>query len=400
VLYRPEAFEPLTDKAWDEGRARDAISTIIADTDAAYDQANLWPAHDWDGWMTPLPLKTLYAGAAGVLWALDVLRQRGYAETRLDLAAAARQTLDAWSREPDFMAEIELPERRDAGLLSGESGILVVAWLLTRDDELADRLLARVHENEDNDADDLMWGTPGTLLAARTLLDRTGDARWADAWRAGAEALMRRRGDDALWTQHLYGHRYRGLAPPHGVVGNVLPLLGGGGLLAEDARATLERETGEILERTAVAEDGLANWPMAVGEELTAEDGQIRVQWDCGAPGVVAAASSYLDEELLVAGAELAWQAGPAGMEKGACMCHGTAGNGYAFLKVYDRTGDEEWLHRARRFAVHALGQVERARAERGRGRYSLWTGDLGVALYAADCLDGLSAYPVVDGWG
>jgi len=40
---------------------------------------------------------------------------------------------------------------------------------------------------------------------------------------------------------------------------------------------------------------------------------------------------------------------------------------------------------------------VRRGRAERGRGRYSLWTGDIGVALYAADCLDSRSAYPIVD---
>jgi hypothetical protein len=40
---------------------------------------------------------------------------------------------------------------------------------------------------------------------------------------------------------------------------------------------------------------------------------------------------------------------------------------------------------------------VQRLRAERGRGRYSLWTGDLGVALYAADCLDGRGAYPFFD---
>ena len=72
-------------------------------------------------------------------------------------------------------------------------------------------------------------------------------------------------------------------------------------------------------------------------------------------------------------------------------------GNGYAFLKAFTRTGDERWLDRARRFAVHALAQVRRLRAERGRGRYSLWTGDLGVALYAAECLDGGSVYPFFD---
>ena len=50
------------------------------------------------------------------------------------------------------------------------------------------------------------------------------------------------------------------------------------------------------------------------------------------------------------------------------------------------------WLDRARRFAAHAIAQVERARAEHGMGRYSLWTGDLGIALYLADCVDGRRA--------
>jgi hypothetical protein len=42
---------------------------------------------------------------------------------------------------------------------------------------------------------------------------------------------------------------------------------------------------------------------------------------------------------------------------------------------------------------MHAFEQVER----RGRGRYSLWTGDVGVALYAADCVDARATYPILD---
>jgi hypothetical protein len=42
---------------------------------------------------------------------------------------------------------------------------------------------------------------------------------------------------------------------------------------------------------------------------------------------------------------------------------------------------------------MHALGQVERRRT----GRYSLWTGGIGVALFAADCIDGKSELPVFD---
>jgi Lanthionine synthetase C-like protein len=129
-----------------------------------------------------------------------------------------------------------------------------------------------------------------------------------------------------------------------------------------------------------------------VGRELLGPDGEIRGQWCAGAPGIVIATADYLDEELLLAGAELTWQTGPPGMEKGPSICHGTAGNGHAFLKVFERTGDERWLDRARRFAMHALEQGER----RPR-RYSLWTGDLGVALYASDCLEGRSRYPFLD---
>ena len=39
--------------------------------------------------------------------------------------------------------------------------------------------------------------------------------------------------------------------------------------------------------------------------------GQIRVQWCHGAPGIVATAFDYLPEELLLAGGELTWRAGP-----------------------------------------------------------------------------------------
>jgi DUF1680 family protein len=99
----------------------------------------------------------------------------------------------------------------------------------------------------------------------------------------------------------------------------------------------------------------------------------------------------------LLAGAELVWRAGPQRLEKGAGICHGTAGSGYALLKTFERTGDERWLDRARRFAVHAIGQVRRLREERGRGRYSLWTGDVGAALFVADCREARAAYPVLD---
>jgi lantibiotic modifying enzyme len=397
MLYRPEAFEPLVDTPWSELRVRAAIREIVEDTDAAFRGPKLfWRANDWDGWHSTSPMKNLYVGTAGVVWALDRLRQRGYTETKLDLADLACRNVELFRNRPDYMKGMKLPAPRDSALLTGEAGILLVAWKLAPSRELADDLLARVRENVDNEADEVMWGSPGTLLAAHAMHEWTSDERWRDAWNESADALLSRRDSEGYWTQRLYGQEGRGLTPPHGLVGNVQALLP---LLDENRAETLKRESAALLAGSAVQADGLANWPPRPRPELPGPDGQIRVQWCAGAPGIVIGAAAYLDEELLLAGAELAWHTGPPNLEKGPGICHGTAGNGYAFLKAFARTGDERWLERARRFAMHALEQVERLRNERGHGRYSLWTGDVGVALYAADCIHGTSSYPIFDGF-
>jgi hypothetical protein len=395
VLYRPEAFERLTDELWREASVRAGIRSVVADVEAAFDPDSLWPAADeWDSGGARLPLTTLYAGAAGVLWALDVLRRRGHADLSIDLAVAARRTVEAWREAPDFPPRSEPPVHSHASLYFGETGVLLVAWRLAPDAGLADALLTRVRENVGFESNELMHGAPGTMIAARAMLAWTGEEQWAAVWRASAEELWRRRDADGLWTYPPYG---RGLGASHGVGTNTNALLAGGELLPAERRE-LRRGTADALTRTAVVEDGLANWPMTAEDEgLEAWDGQIRLQWCHGGAGVVASTAPYLEEDLLLAGAELVWRAGPPSMEKGPGICHGTAGNGYALLRTFERTGDELWLERARRFAVHALGQVERWRERRGLGRYSLWTGDVGAAVFAADCLDGRAAVPVVD---
>jgi hypothetical protein len=395
VLYRPEAFEGLIDEPWNAERVRAGIREIVADTDAALRGPKLlWQADDWDRWRATSPLKDLYVGAAGVLWALADLRDRGHAETRLDLGSLGMRVLERHRARPDLASWKDLPEPRESSLLGGEAGILLVAFRLAPQRELADALYARVRQNVDNEADEIMWGTPGTLIAARHMNEWTGDARWRSVWQEGARALLARRDADGLWTQRLYGRAERFLGPMHGLVGNVLALAP---WLERRRLASLRRDTNDVLRRTAFLEDGLANWPPVPREALESSNGEIRLQWCHGAPGIVATARAYLDEELLVAGAELVWRAGPHGPEKGASICHGTAGNGYALLGAFERTGDERWLECARRFAVHALGQMRRLRAERRRGRYSLFTGDLGTALYLANCLEGSSAYPLLD---
>ena len=120
---------------------------------------------------------------------------------------------------------------------------------------------------------------------------------------------------------------------------------------------------------------------------------------DChGAPGIVcrlAGTNSSALRELLIQAGESVWSAGPPGKPPG--LCHGTDGNGYAFLKLHAMTAEARWLERARAFAMQALRQSDREATSDGLHRFSLWTGDLGLALYVSSCLRADAAFPTLD---
>src|SRR5207253_7678580 len=131
----------------------------------------------------------------------------------------------------------------------------------------------------------LAWGISGSLLALLALHEWTGEPRWVESARESAAVLRDRRGEDGLWRQR---DDYRGLGTLHGAAGNTLALLR---LEPDEA---LARDTGAVLARHAVREDGLANWPGAPSREPA------RLQWCTGAPGILAGAWDYLEEELLL----------------------------------------------------------------------------------------------------
>jgi hypothetical protein len=364
MLFQPEAHEALTDEPWSAESVRTAIASIVADAESTFGDG--WPMHpeDEDDHASAAQLRTVYLGGAGVVDGLHRLARRGFVELRRNYVPYLERSLEAQQDFPDEDAE--------RSLWMGETGIRLVLQRLAPSQANLDRLSELIAANERDERCELMWGSPGTILAGRELgLDVTASIAW----------LQGRRDMEGLWTQHLYGESRRFLGPAHGFAGCVLAL--------GDVAAV-----SETLQRFAVEEDGLVNWPPLAGTRLDANrDGQIRTQWCHGAPGIVATLCHILDDELAVAGGELTWRAGP--LRKGANLCHGTAGNGYAFLALLERTGDERWLARARTFAMHAVGQVEHSRSDYGRGHYTLWTGDLGTALYLADCAEGGGELPL-----
>jgi hypothetical protein len=397
VLLDPASHEPLVETPWSESRARAAIAAIVVDTEGGFDEQTLWCAHplDEDGDLLP-PLASLYLGASGVIWALDELERLRAAELRRNWATTALELHDRYLANPDFGDELRL-EGPVPSLLAGESGILLVAHRLAPAPWQEERLLACIRANVANPFWELMWGSPGTMLAAQVMHERTGSEHWAEAWRKSADRLWQE-WDDDLWLQDLYGRALHVLGPAHGFAGNVYALARGE-LLDEERRSELERRAAAVADKFAQRADGLAQWPPALEPGSSTE---IKTQWCHGAPGIVASLATIAPHneqftELLVAGGELSWRAGP--LAKGPGLCHGTAGNGYAFLKLFERTGDELWLDRARAFAMHAAAQVERARSAYGRGRYTLWTGDLGPALYLQSCISAEAAMPTLDSW-
>ena len=395
-MYEEARHEPLIEAEWNQELALEAIDRIVGETHARFDPQKLWPIHPLDKFTdTPTePFRMLYFGAAGVIWALDYLNVVGatamkldYANSLVDLAAKNR-------------ADMKLRGPQTNSYLMGDVGILLVQWRLSPSDALADQIFQAVETNMTNPARELMWGAPGTMLAALFMLESTGDERWKEVYVRNVGQLITELEKNEehncyVWTQDLYGRSSIYLGAVHGFAANVFAILKGRKYLDSQTLSLAESRAKETLERSAKADAVYANWPASLGGT-----GNL-VQHCHGAPGMITCLAdlpSGADEvfdRLLLKGGELIWRAGP--LTKGPNLCHGTAGNGYALLKLYRRTGDAKWLERAHAFAMHAIEQSERHAREYGHRRYSLWTGDVGLAVYLWDCINGEAKFPTMD---
>ena len=400
MLHDPARHERLQPIAWDEHRVRATINHIVRDTEQHFSPERYWPLHprDVEGDEDPNQIVgNLYYGACGVIWALHHLQamgavrlSRSYLENLGDLLLCNRERLHSFS------------SRDYASYLMGDTPILMLAHGHQPTEELADRLAALIAGNLDHPARELMWGSPGTLLAALFLHQRTGEARWTELFRETAAKLWSQllwspEHECHHWTQDLYGQCSSYLDGVHGFVATASPLIRGRQLLDAAAWSAWEACIVNTIQRTAVWEGPGANWPA----QLQARDAKplrLLMQFCHGAPGFVICLAdlpgAQLDS-LLTAAGEAIWAAGP--LAKGSNLCHGTGGNGYAFLVLYRRTADSLWLDRARAFAMHGIEQAEAEARRHGRMRYSLWTGDLGFAIYLWDCMRRTAAFPTLD---
>jgi hypothetical protein len=179
MLFQPEAHEALADEPWSTEKARAAIAATVADAESAFDEG--WPMHprDVDDDDDPAAKsRTVYLGGAGVVDALHRLARRGFAELRRDYVPYLERSLEA---QPDFP-----DEDAERSLLMGETGIRLVLQRLAPSQPNLERLSELIAANERDERCELMWGSPGTILAGRELgLDVTASVEWLH----GLEAL-------------------------------------------------------------------------------------------------------------------------------------------------------------------------------------------------------------------
>ena len=181
MLFDPRAHERLIEDRWDPGRVSAAITEIAEDAEESFD----------DGWQThpqdtddesdeKRRFRTVYLGGAGVVQALDSLQRRGLVELRRDYVSYLERTY-----EPDFP-----DDDHERSLWMGETGIRLVLHRLSPSKENADRLAELIAGNAEDERRELMWGSPGTMLAAAAMHELTGEERWLDLWRESAAWLI------------------------------------------------------------------------------------------------------------------------------------------------------------------------------------------------------------------
>ena len=251
-LFTAANHEPLTAQPWEESRARAAIDAIVADAESGCGPDGYWPTHPEDQDSDGSTLRTsVYMGAAGIIWALNRLGRA--------LPEQADALHGRYLAAPDSPGLVP-------GFWCGEAGVLLVAEQIAPTKTRAARLLAAIDANAENESNELMWGAPGTMLAARAMFESTGEDRWAEAWRRSAELLWSQwllveEYGCRLWKQRLYGSDARYIGPAHGFAGNVLALSLDSGLLSPERRAELERRAIETVTNFALVDGELANWP-------------------------------------------------------------------------------------------------------------------------------------------
>jgi hypothetical protein len=280
VLGRHRA---LAHDAWSELAVRAAIDDIAADAIADFHPDTFWPGHPSDdGVQDGNP--SFYWGAAGVIWALDYLHRIGAVSVAEDFRPVLPKLLERTITA--FESNSPADYAKHGSLLFGDMGAALLAMRLAPTADTADLVHARAEANMKLPIRELMWGMPGSMVAAIHMAEMTRESRWRSLFEIQAARLLADLEDTPqgpLWTQDLYGASDRWLGPVHGFAGNVIPLLRGWDWLTPPQQAQVAEFVPKTLAANAWRSEVGTNW----GVRSKREKPPTLCQHCHGAPGMV-----------------------------------------------------------------------------------------------------------------
>jgi hypothetical protein len=161
MLFDPDRHEALCESKWSATRAHVTVRRIVEDLENALGANIVWPSHPLDQVANEpsTGCKTLYFGAAGVIWAMAYLDREGAVGLRVRPADLISRVYQAYLGDPDTGSVVP-------SYFLGEVGVLLVLWRLTGSSEAADRLWVAIRENVSNPTNEALWGAPGTMVGA------------------------------------------------------------------------------------------------------------------------------------------------------------------------------------------------------------------------------------------
>ena len=203
----------LTHDAWNELVVRAAIEEIAADAIANFHADAFWPLHPSDegvGDGNP----SFYRGAAGVIWASDYLHRVGAIRVAQDFRPVLPRLMERTL--VDFESNAPTGYTKHGSLLRGDMGAALLTMRLAPTSNVSDLVHRRAEANNELPIRELMWGMPGSMVAAIHMAEMTQEPRWRELFEVQAARLLADLEDTPqgpLWTQDLYGQRDRFLGP-------------------------------------------------------------------------------------------------------------------------------------------------------------------------------------------
>lgn len=362
----------------------------------------------------------LYVGAAGVGYTLWYLSTKpAFASQKAALLGLAKKYVDV------SFQYIQHPDYKDDGiqvsLILGNGGVYLVGALVFHSLGLHDQVKQCVNAYEKLaekcllprflrcGSDELFVGRAGYLAGLLVLRNKLGVKVLNDGTvheicklivESGRHYAAKTKSKVPLMYAY-YDTEYLGAA--HGLCSILQMLLSFPGFVSAypDYVADVRSSVMYLQELETMA----GNYPCAIdetGANARPEEHDL-VHWCHGAPGTIymlaRAYRVYLEDDLkqgcLRAG-DLIWKKGL--LKKGPGICHGVAGNAYAFLLNYRLTGNQKHLYRAQKFAEFLSTDQFKSKARTPDSPWSLYEGVAGTACFLADLTDPANAeFPLFD---